>query len=428
MTSIGTLAKVDSSELSKSIVGSTSPIRTPDTVDRIGSSLPSARISSAGRLQHALSKLTDSLHKLSEPKTWNASKARSHAPEIVEVSATLAPYPTQMSVRVEQVAKAQSVTQSLQSPLSAPVGLGVLSIELGTWNDSFQSFTPNPNWPKAAISTGPGDTSITKLRDKINAAGLGVVANVISAPTGNYLILAASSTGHNNGFRVTAEPDASLSPEQAQQFKRLEFDPARNPNGMSLTQAAQDAVVDVDGVKRQSPGNFIANAAPGVDLTARQASPRAIEIRIDKDNSPAQRVLQDFADAYNELNEALRQADQRDTKAFSLAQNASNAVSAIWSENSPHQVTRQELERLGLQLDASGTMQWNAAQFERSQSDAPETPVQMQALTDKLPQSTPDARASGADVANAPSPNTTPLFRQAVIGHYANNMYLEDVN
>lgn len=428
MTSIGTLAKVDSNDLNKSIVGPTSPTRTPDTVNRVGSSQPKTTISSAGRLQHALSKLTDSLHKLSEPKTWNASKARSNAPEIVEVTATLAPYPTQMSVRVEQVAKAQSVTQSLQAPLSAPVGLGVLTFELGNWGDDFQSFTPNPNWPKAAISTGPGDTSITKLRDKINAAGLGVVANVISAPTGNYLILAASSTGQDNGFRVTAEPDPSLLPEQAQQFKRLAFDPAQAPGGMQLTQSGQDAIVNIDGKERRSANNFMANASFGVDITARAPSSSNIEIRVDKDEAPARQVLKDFADAYNDLNEVLRQSQQDQTKAYALAQNARNSVASIWSEDSPHQVTRQELERLGLSLDASGTMRWDADQFARNQAGASESPVQVQALTKELPRASTESNATGVNRQDSQSPNTTPLFRQAVIGHYANNMYLEDVN
>lgn len=428
MTSIGTLAKVDSNDLNKSIVGPTSPTRTPDTVNRVGSSLPQATISSAGRLQHALSKLTDSLHKLSEPKTWNASKARSSTPEIVEATATLAPYPTQMSVRVEQVAQAQSVTQSLQAPLSAPVGLGVLTFELGNWGDDFQSFTPNPNWPKAAISTGPGDTSITKLRDRINAAGLGVVANVISAPTGNYLILAASSTGQDNGFRVTADPDPSLSPEQSQQFKRLAFDPAQAPGGMQLTQSGQDAIVNIDGKERRSANNFMANASSGVDITARAPSSSNIEIRVDKDEAPARQVLQDFADAYNDLNEVLRQSQQDQTKAYALAQNARNSVASIWSEDSPHQVTRQELERLGLTLDASGTMRWDADQFARNQAGASESPVQVQALTKELPRASTESNETGVNRQDSQSPSTTPLFRQVVIGHYADNMYLEDVN
>lgn len=427
MTSIGTLVKADSSELTKSVVSAASPVRTPDSVDRIGSTSPTPQISPAGRLQHALSKLTDSLHKLSEPKTWQATKARSSNTELVEASAIQAPAPTQLEVKVEQTAEAQQTSLALSTPLPAAVGLGVLSIEVGKWNDNFQSFTPNPNWPKAAISTGPGDTSINKLRDKINAAGLGVVANVISAPTGNYLILAASSTGQDNGFRITTEPDASLTGEQAQTLKHLEFDPPNNPMGMSLTQAARNAVVKVNGEQIQSSGNFISEIAPGVDLTIKGKGPGTATIRVETDHEYASEVLQSFANAYNNLNDILNQAGSQDAKSYQLAVNARNSVASIWQNESPYQSTRQELERLGLSLDQQGVMRWTQAEATTNDPPSADAPRSMRTIALQLPRDAQDV-LSNITVKAPESANTSPLFRQAVIGHYANNMYLEDVN
>ena len=56
----------------------------------------------------------------------------------------------------------------------------------------------------ASITIGAGDTSLSSIRDKINAANAGVSASIISDANGSRLSLRSTITGAANGFQITA--------------------------------------------------------------------------------------------------------------------------------------------------------------------------------------------------------------------------------
>lgn len=432
MASIGTVGKVDGNGIGKMVIGSSVSARQPLPSDAAEQALPPTRISSAGKLQHALSQVVEATRRLSQADTWRAAKAISSAPEVLDATTQQAETEKKIEVQVDQVAASQSTVTPLYSPLATPIGLGTLDIELGSWNSAHSSFISNPNWPKAKISTGPGDMTVQRLRDKINAAGIGVIANVISDPTGSYLLLRASASGRDNGFKITVEPDPSATASQAQALQALGFDPASNPNGMQLVQAAQDAVVTVNGQRMTSSSNFIEDIVPGVDVTAKKASSEPLTVSVQPDRDVAKALVEDFVRSYNDLQTQLSQPQQDDSPTVAAAIAVQKGIESIWSNPSEHAPLRESMEQLGISLNDDKQLSLSPSALDRGVLEQTTAPSPLAQLARSLTSATPDLAPASPAMTGAPSsaaaPNTSALFRQAVLEQYTNNMYAEDTH
>lgn len=433
MASIGSLGKPDGGDINKMVVSAAVPVRSTSSMDAAGHSQDaSARISSTGKLQSTLTHLAETTRKLSQPQVWQATRAQSSAPDVIDVTTQTSEPDQKIDVHVDQIASAQTAMAAVFSPMGTTIGLGTLNIEVGSWNSSFSSFTTNPNWPKARVMTGPGDPTVERLRDKINGAGMGVIANVISDSTGTYLILKAASTGSQNGFRVTVEPDAATPGEQAELLKRLSFNPPEEPQGMALTQAAQDAQLRVNGQTVTSPGNFIEDLAPGVDATLKQASPEAVRITVKHDPSEAQMLVEDFVRTYNDLQGQLSQASQAHPGTLQSAQAAQSALQTQMSQdNSP---LKRDMAQLGISMKADGQLELNGGQLAQQLATQSVPPASLGPLLKSWNQSgndtmtPPEPRLSAGADSTSDWSNTSPLFRQALVGQYTNNLYAEDLH
>ena len=86
MASIGKIGKIDHSDLQQKVLGVSSPARSPSPADGADLSVSPTRISKAGKLQHTLSHLTDTVRRLSQSSTWQASKAISSEPEVLDAT------------------------------------------------------------------------------------------------------------------------------------------------------------------------------------------------------------------------------------------------------------------------------------------------------------------------------------------------------
>ncbi len=431
MASIGSLGKTDGNDLSKMVVGAAVPVRSTASTDVTATNQDaSARISATGKLQSTLTHLTEITRKLSQSQVWQASRAQSSNPEVLDATTQAAEPNQAIDVQVDQLASAQTTIAAMYSPMGTTIGLGTLNIEVGNWNSSFSSFTTNPNWPKARVMTGPGDPTIERLRDKINGAGMGVIANVISDSTGTYLILKASATGGQNGFRVTVEPDAATSGAPAELLNRLAFNPPENPQGMALQQAGQDAQLRVNGQAISSPSNFVEDIAPGVDATLKQASSTPVRVTVKHDPAEAQTLVEDFVQTYNDLQGQLSPNSQANPTTLRAAQATQSSIQEhMRQEGAPF---KQEMAQLGLSMKDNGQLDLNRAQLTQQLAQQTTPPSSLATLLKSW-----DQAGSPQPATEAPSPsstaasdwsNTSPLFRQALLGQYTNNMYAEDLH
>lgn len=176
---------------------------------------------------------------------------------------------------------AQTSVSAPVADSSANLALNTVHIQVGTWSTNPNTFTSNPIWPRSSIVVGPGDTSLQSVRDKINAASIGVVATVISDSTGSRLVLSARNTGAAHGFQVSTD-----STDDVLQLQH---------------QFAQDATGTINGRVISSTSNTITSATPGLNLQFQQISSQPVNISVGPDNDAIVRAVTDVSHAVNEL-------------------------------------------------------------------------------------------------------------------------------
>lgn len=316
------------------------------------------RISAAGRMLAAQTRMHELAQALAQPSpsTPGADSVNSSAKGNASADA----------------GTAQTVSASFSS-LSTLVGIGTLNIEAGQWNGAQSAFVTNPNWPKANISVGPRDNGLAHIRDKINSAGVGVVAYLVTDATGSRLILSATGSGQANGFRIQAKPDAAQPSPDLHSLAALGFDPAQNPSGMTLVQAASDAKPDASAQHAQA-----------------------------------------FAEAFNALQGQLQSADRKPA-ADAIAQGAQQAVDTVTAAVSGPQADA--WAQAGFSLSGSHALQWT------DQGHSPETASVRSAslarmFADLAPQLAPAGLGPAPSDANSAAPaagavNSVPMANTA---------------
>jgi flagellar hook-associated protein 2 len=136
----------------------------------------------------------------------------------------------------------------------------------------------------------PGENHLQGVRDRINALGAGVTASILSTggatPT-YYLALSATETG----------------------IRTLELrTEAGNPASNLLTQnnPGANAVLRINGVTVEHPGNVISGAIEGVTLTLHGVTAgESITVQANPSRSALETGLSAFADSYNKLVQEL---------------------------------------------------------------------------------------------------------------------------
>jgi flagellar hook-associated protein 2 len=301
MSSVGSTLKADVVEQQKlmsTAVGSVRPAQT--SVSQ--ASLDEASISRMGRMRGSTIVVQDVVNALTQDQAWQAQRVRSSHPDQVEATSSGA-RPGTHEVEVRSTAQAQVSSSPSFTSLSTLVGIGTLNIEMGDWSNTSSTFTTNPNWPKANVTLGPKDNTLERVRDRINAAGVGVVAAVVSDATGSRLVLSASRTGADNGFKVSADPAVNAMTDAAP-LSSLSLDTADgNTKGLQRVQAAQDASLSINGRPLTSASNFVDDSESGLQLQLKRPTEGSVRLSVEPDDDLLQRRLQALTASVNDLRE-----------------------------------------------------------------------------------------------------------------------------
>lgn len=263
-------------------------------------------ISQAGMQQSVMALMAEAASRLASPQLWAATQATSSDAALVSARSTAQTPVGDYQIEVGQLATGQATVSAAFSSLSTVIGLGTLSIEMGTWDQAQSTFAPNPNWPKANVVLGPKNDTLDSVRDKINAAGLGVVASIVSDATGSRLVLRSTGTGADSGFKVsTEEPDAPSAPGQSNEdivaLSALGFDPSSMGTGdMQLLQSASNAQAQVNDESIESPLNVI-ESKTGLSLTLKGTTDTPVRVSVKPDVQGIQQAALGFTQAYNDL-------------------------------------------------------------------------------------------------------------------------------
>jgi flagellar hook-associated protein 2 len=161
---------------------------------------------------------------------------------------------------------------------------------------TFSSTTANVRQGTLAITVGTTTTNITidgtnntlaGMKDAINASGAAVNATIVQVDASNYrLIVTGKSTGTANAVTINEGGLATGTDALP---------------GFSVTQAAVDASLVVDGVAVARSTNVISDVLTGVTLSLKNTSVAPVELSVSNDTTTIKKQIHDFVTAYNSV-------------------------------------------------------------------------------------------------------------------------------
>lgn len=250
-----------------------------------------ARLSAYSLLQSSLSGLQDVGKKLADPATFGTFTSTS-SNDAISVKADNKAIAGSYDIEIQNLASAQRLTKTGERDqvLSTQEG-GTLRVTMGDGEEH-------------EVDLAGFDNTMEGMVKAINSdPKLGIRATLINDDGGqSYLVISSSKTGTDNSVAKIEVADN----DELNAF--LGYDQSSsdtNTNGFDV-RPAENAKLTIDGITIHSQSNTVENAIEGVTLTLNQTTAgsengKNSRIAITRDDGPANKVIQDFVAAYNNL-------------------------------------------------------------------------------------------------------------------------------
>lgn len=354
------------------------------------------KISAFGALKSQVSNLGDVAAKLATASNWNPLKVESSSTTALTATAASGAAPGRHTLTVSRLAQSQVLSSAAHASSASVVGTGTLTLETGKTEAGV--FTPRSGSTAVTVNITSANQTLAGVRDAINAAKAGVTASIVQGSEGARLVLRGAD-GAESSLRVTAS-DADGNSTDAAGLSALAYDPAAAAGaGRNMTQgqAAQDALLKIDGIDVSSATNTVTGALEGVTLQLRQVTTEPVTVDVTSDAAALRKNVNDFVNAYNGLNKLLQAQTQADPSGASRGalQADSTAVSLL---NGLRTMLRGSVNGLehpnslvaaGIELQKDGSL----AVSEKKLAPLLEKPAQLAALFSRAGEA--DARGFG---------------------------------
>lgn len=195
-------------------------------------------------------------------------------------------------LEVTQLAKAQTLESTRLAARTSPVGQGTLTLTTASGS--------------VAVTIDATNNSLDGLAQAINAKAAGVQASVVTDAGGARLVL-KGQTGAAGAFSLSVPGGTSSG------LERFAYGPGVT-GGLTQAQAAQDAIVKLDGVAVNRSSNSFSDLIPGVQIDLQRAVPGAVvAIGSQRPTAAIKQGVADFVAAYNELAGLIAEATKAGT-------------------------------------------------------------------------------------------------------------------
>ncbi|MEW6433357.1 MAG: flagellar filament capping protein FliD [Myxococcota bacterium] len=202
--------------------------------------------------------------------------------------------------------------------------------------------------------------SLAAAAAAINASGAPVSAAVLSDGTSEYLSL----TNRDTGYPLSGAALDALS------ISETSTGATGKPLGLSITQVATNALVEVDGLPLARMSNDVGDAIPGLSLSLKAVGARE-DVVVGYDTDATQKNLQAFVDAYNGVLSAVQRqlsvapgSDRSRTLAGdSVVRQLQGALQRVVSTTVAGLGTVRALADLGVQTGRDGTLTIDATKL-----------------------------------------------------------------
>ena len=329
-----------------------------------------SKVSLYGKISSLFSSLKDASNKLTEPSLWQSTKVTSSDANTVSVSASAGAATGNYAVAVQALAGNQTLAAGSAQPAATDlVGAGTLTLQSGRWNSDPSAFTAGTA-SALQIEVSAGDT-LQSLRDKINSAGAGVTASLVTDANGVRLTMRSDASGVANGFRLSVADGDGNSADSAG-LSRFAYDPPGGVAGMDLKKAAANAAATVNGIPVESATNEISGAIDGLTLTLRGITTGTpVNLSATRDRDAVVAGIKTFADAYNALAGYLGEQTKYDAtskvggplQGEAAANSMQSQLRSIINASSGASSVYSRLSDVGLQVQRDGTLKIDDAKL-----------------------------------------------------------------
>jgi flagellar hook-associated protein 2 len=334
-------------------------------------------VSEYGKIQSDVSTLNDLAQKLADKSTWAQTVSNSSSTAVTATTngATAGTY----TVQVNTLASVQTIASAPAAP-TGTVGSGTLHIELGTWTTppgGTPSFAASGT-PAVDISVAATDT-LANVRDKINSAGAGVTAQIMTDASGSRLLISSSATGAANGFR-TSVTDGDGNNSDASGLSALAYDPSAGVAQMTQSQTAANATATVNGIAVSSASNTLTNIVDGLTLHLSATTTSPATVNVVTDTATLTKTLTDFAAAYTAVYKLIAGDTKYDPtskkggilQGDSAAVGLQNQLRALAGGLSGASSAFSHLSDIGLQIQSDGSMTADPTKVANALANLPE--------------------------------------------------------
>jgi flagellar hook-associated protein 2 len=332
------------------------------------------KLSAYGQIKSSLGSLDDASTALMDSTTWNARTFASNNATAITGSATSSALASSFSVQITALAQVQSLKSN---PVTTGVALGSegrLDIQVGEWTGNSFAGGSNSIVSVAITSTD----ALSDIATKINNAGGGVSAVVVTSAGLDRLLIRGSTTGAAAGFQVRTYDATSAEITDGTtgvgKFAYAYNSSGASPGffGMTQTQAAQNSAITIDGIAVSSATNTVSDAVPGVTLNLLSTTATAAQVTVGLDKEVIKTKLEAFRTAYNNIRLKLAEYVKYDpgSKTSGPLQGDSTAVGLqsmlrdLAAATGPTGNTIGRMSNLGLEMQRDGTLVSNATKLD----------------------------------------------------------------
>ena len=306
------------------------------------------QISTYGEIKSLTSKLGDIVSKLTRDSAWNGVSISSSNTTLSGTMTGIAATGT-YNIKVTDLAQAQTTA------LGGTVGAGGSALAKDQTMGEAGTIKLTMGTESKDIDITSLDT-LTKIATKINEAGMGIQASIVTDVNGQErLMLRSKETGTDKAFTV----DLNSAPAVL---------------GQNTTQNAQNAKVELNGMAVESSSNTFANTIPGMSFTVSEVTSTAATLNVKADTEAMKKNIQEFVDTYNELNDLLTQSTKyvEESKTAGVLQGDSATVSL---QNSLRMLTQgisgstgglTRLAEIGIQMQEGGKLSTDTTKLDKA--------------------------------------------------------------
>lgn len=260
------------------------------------------QLSAVGQLNSALNTFLDSIEDLGDASLFQGRSVSIGDRDLIDATAEDSAEPANYQIQIERIATAQKVATQAVTAGTTEVGTGTLNVHLG--DNSF------------SVDITSENNTLSEIRDSINDSenNVGVRASIINDDTGARLVLTSDETGVSNTIAVTVEDDDGNNRDSSSGLSQLVYDPTDIDSigdggvvhtGLELN-AAQDAVLYIDGLTVTSASNTVTDVIEGVTLNLLEAQDSddftggdTINLSIGNDTQGTRDAIENFVSVYN---------------------------------------------------------------------------------------------------------------------------------